>query len=241
MSLRFRLVFASACAALVALVFLSYGDHVRAEAEQVRSDAIKRYGGEVVELVVANEALEPGDVVTESDVSTREWIADLAPEDALTDLDDVVGRQVTVPVGKNAPVTELAFRDESEMADVPAGHVAVTVPVTDKLGISRSVAQGTSVVAYEVTDEGTRLIGDGMEVLSTPSQGTSVASGAQVVIAVPSDDVTSVLDASANGDLRLVLPAEDVDTSSSEAAAPEEVGDDASSSDPGTDTEGGRR
>lgn len=225
MSLRFRLVFAGACAVLVALVFVAYGDHVRAEAEQVRSEAIARYGGEVVSLVVANDSLEPGDVVSERNVSLREWVADLAPEDALTSLDDAIGREVSVPVGKNAPVTELAFRDSSEIAEVPEGHVAVSVPVTDSLGISRGVPQGSSVIAYEVTDEGSSLVSDDITVLSAPAKTTSLGTNVQVTLAVASDDVARLLQASANGDLRLVLPADDVDGASSQDRAPEDVGE----------------
>lgn len=221
MSLRFRLIFAGSCAVLAALVFLTYGNHVRAEAEQVRSEAIARYGGEVVDLVVANEALEPGDVVGEADVSLKEWVADLAPEGALTSIDDVVGREVSVPVAQNAPVTELAFRDSNELLDVPAGHVAVSIPLTDAIGVTRGVAQGTALIAYEVDGEGASLISSDIVVISAPAATTTVGASVQVTLAVASDDVSRVLAASARGDLRLALPAEDVDAQAEEAAPPE--------------------
>ena len=57
MSLRFRVVFALSCAVLTLLAFTSYAGQVRAEAEKVRSDAIARYGGEVVSLVVTNRQI----------------------------------------------------------------------------------------------------------------------------------------------------------------------------------------
>ena len=98
MSRRFRLVLAGAFALLGVVSCLAYADSVRAEAQRVRSDALARFGGEVAHLVVAEHALEAGDVVSESTVSVREWVADLAPEGALTSPDDVLGREVSVPV-----------------------------------------------------------------------------------------------------------------------------------------------
>jgi pilus assembly protein CpaB len=219
-SLRFRLVFAGSCAVLVLLAFVAYGNSVRAEAEKVRSEAIARYGGEVVSLVVTNSALEPGDVVGEKDVSVRDWVSDLAPQGAITSLDDVIGREVTVPVGKNAPVTKLAFRDSAHLADVPSGHVAVSVPVTDKLGVSRGVPQGSRLLAYKVSDEGSTLVCDDIVVLSAPAKASSIGSSAQLTLAVASKQVAAVLDASGKGDLRLVMPADDVDAPAGDAATP---------------------
>ncbi|MBP3884684.1 MAG: hypothetical protein J6D54_07090 [Olsenella sp.] len=210
MSLRFRVVFATACAALVALLFVVYADHVRAEADQVRKDAIARYGGEVVSLVVAEKGLEPGDVVSSTDVRMRDWVADLAPEGAITSLDSVVGKEVTVPVAPNSPVSELAFRSDSEAIDVPSGRVAVSVPITDKLGLSRGVRQGVTVAAYEVLDSGSSLIAEGITVLTSPqTRSSGIGTQGQVTLAVSPDSVTRVLSANAAGSLRLVMPADD--------------------------------
>ena len=210
MNRRFRLVLSAACALLALLACLAYADSVRAEAARVRADAIARFGGEVANLVVATSPLEAGDVATERNVSVREWVADLAPVGAFTSLDDVIGRQVSVPVAEGAPLTELNFRDESALAEVPAGHVAVSVPVTDKLGISRGVTRGARVNAYEIAEGGPRLIATDVQVLSELGQATGIVASQQVTIAVLPKDVTAVLGASASGDLRLVIPADDV-------------------------------
>lgn len=224
MSLRFRIVFASACAVLVVALFSLFASHVRAEAEQVRGDAIARYGGEVASLAVAQRALEPGDVVSASDVKMRDWLCDLAPEGALTNLDDVVGREVTVPVAANAPVTELAFRDASDAVDVPSGRVAVSVPVTDKLGITRGVRQGATVAAYEVKDTSSSLIAEGLTVLVPPqAKSASVGSQGQLTLAVSPEAVTRILAASASGDLRIVMPAADAAGLSNATKAPADL------------------
>ena len=51
MSVRFRVIFATACAVLAMIVCLNYSQHVQAEADRARSEVLARYGGEVVTLV----------------------------------------------------------------------------------------------------------------------------------------------------------------------------------------------
>ena len=62
MTLRFRLIFATACAVLAIMLGAAYSDKVKADVERQRSDAIARYGGEVVGVVVTKDGLRPGDV-----------------------------------------------------------------------------------------------------------------------------------------------------------------------------------
>lgn len=222
---RFRIVLSTACALLAVMLFVTYANHVRGEAERIRSEAIARYGGEVVELAVASETLEPGDVATHSNVSMREWLLDLAPEGALTSLDDVYGLEVGAPIAKGTPLTQLAFRSTSEVAEVPEGCVAVTIPITDKLGVPRSITVGASLVAYEVGSSDTRLISEGMTVLAIPGLASQYTTGAQITVSVPAEDAPVVLAAAATNDLRLVMPAKDVEAVDAHGAseAPEEL------------------
>lgn len=223
MSLRFRLVFASACAILVVLLCASYAESVRTEAEKVRSDALARYGGEVVSLVVAPEGLEAGDVVSRTNVKTSDWVAELSPQDAITNYDEVLGRQITIPVAAGAPLTELNFREEDELGEVPAGHVAVSVPITEKLGLSSGVRAGTRVVAYKALEDGTQLLSDDVTVLATSGSASGIARAA-VTLAVKPEVVSAVLSAGTAGDLRIVLPADDVtEFGTQDEAAPSEV------------------
>ncbi len=225
MSVRFRVIFATACAVLAMIVCLNYSQHVQAEADRARSEVLARYGGEVVTLVVSSAALEPGDVASQSNVTTREWLVDLAPEGALTNLDDVLGKEVGNAAPKGIPLTDVTFRDGSSMAEVPAGRVAVTVPVTDRLGVPRDVSQGATLAAYEVSSEGTTLICASMTVLAAPAQ-TNLGSTPQLTLAVLPEDVPAILSASASTDLRLVMPGSSA-AQDEEAlggpAAPEEI------------------
>ena len=230
MSKRFRLVFASACAVLCMLLCTLYASHVRQEADRVRSEAIERYGGEVVSLVVATSPLEPGDVVSKSNVTTRDWLVDMVPEGAITDMDKVLGQEVGVPAAKGAPLTDVNFRADETMAEVPKGHVALTLAITDKLGVPRTIAQGSLLEAFAVNDEGTVKIAEDMHVLSKPSA-TASLSGAQITVSVRPDDVAAVLEASAEGTLRLVVPADDAAGEATDSAgdddAPAELPEDA--------------
>ena len=209
MSLRFRLVFAGACSLLAVLAFCAYAGQVRAEAEKVRSDAIARYGGEIVSLVVANRQIEEGETVSAGDVARRDWIADLAPDGAMTSPDEIVGKKLTVACAKGAPVTKLNLRDDGGSIEVPSGHISVGIPLADRIGVSVDTPSGTKVVAYTTNDRGTSLLASNMVVLSV-AKGGSGSSGAGLSLAVLPDDVSKVLSASAAGELRLVVPADDV-------------------------------
>lgn len=223
MTRRFRLALSGAFAALTAVLCVLYAQEVRADAERQRAEALERFGGETVRLVVATRAIEAGEALTPQCVAERDWVAELAPADALTRLDEAVDRKVTVPAAEGAPLTELNFRDETEMPEVPAGYMAVQVPMGDKLGLPDAVAAGSKLVAYRVADEGTRLISGDVKVLVGVSAGTGYASRGSVSLAVRPDDVADILAASAEGSLRLVVPAADVEEGPV-PAAPTQVG-----------------
>ena len=208
-SKRLRLLLSLACALAAGAICTAYTTHVRDEAERARTEAMRRYGGEVVQLVVATRTIEAGEVVNMADVETRDWLSSLVPDGAQTSVDDVVGLEVSVPACSGAPLTELNFRDPEQMADIPSGHVAVSVPITEKLGVTTGIAVGTHVVAYRATEGTAELIGGDATVLGVPGTSSSVARGS-LTIAVTAKDVPEVLTASASGELRLVVPADDV-------------------------------
>ncbi|MCH3942351.1 MAG: SAF domain-containing protein [Atopobiaceae bacterium] len=224
MSSRIRIMAAAACAVGAMAASMAYAQQVKAAAVSERDAALERYGGEVTSLVVARRQLEAGDVVTKDDVETREWLADLAPEGCLSAVDEVVGKTVTEPVAKGSPVGTLAFRDPAGAVSVPSGHVAVTIPVTDKLGVSRDIAVGAAVQAWSVGDAGARLLSSDMTVLAVPAAKATQAGS--LTLAVVANDVQAVLVSSAAGELRLVMPASDVSapaTGQVAAAAPSSV------------------
>ncbi len=226
MKRRMRLVISGACAAGAVVLCLLYGNHVESQAESIRAEAVARYGGEVTRLLVATKTLEAGDVVSSANVTEKEWLSDLAPKGALTSFSDVAGKQVSVPVTQGAPLCELNFRESSAMAEVPSGYVALSVPLTDKLGLTSAVQVGTPLAAYRVADSKTSLLTADVQVLLAPSSdGSSVLSKGNLCVAVRPADVTGLLSASTEGSLRLVIPASDIGDLSGQAsgAAPTEV------------------
>lgn len=152
MSRRFTVTLAAAFALLAVVSCLAYGEEVRAEGERERQESLERYGGEVVGLVVATESLEAGDIVTTSNAEMRDWVSDLVPEGAMTSLDGVVGRRLTEPVAAGAPLCELNFRENESSLDIPSGKVALSIPVSDKLGVTRDVSAGDRLIAYRISD-----------------------------------------------------------------------------------------
>lgn len=224
MTRRFRLVVSGACALLAATLCLAYGRAERERVERERSEALERYGGEVVSLVVATEGIEAGQVVDRGNVAERDWLADLAPEGAVTGIDAVLGSEVSVPVAAGAPLTDLNFRDPSDAVDVPADRVALSVPASADLGLPPATAAGDVLAAYEVTADGVRSISRDVQVLAAPQAGSGLMSTGTLTVAVRPGEVARVLAASGEGSLRLALPGDEALTGSGEeVAAPSEV------------------
>jgi Flp pilus assembly protein CpaB len=212
MSRRFKIVLSAAFAALAIVLCLAYGESVRAEEEARRQETLTRYGGEVVELVVATTELEEGQVVSAGDVARRDWVSDLVPEGAITNMDDAVGKKVTVAAASGAPLTRLNFREAGTAVDVPSGRIAVSVPMAEKLGVGEGVVAGDRLVAYRVADGAATVLAKEVTVLSIPEGTKTLASGSQAMtIALEPGDVSAVLAASAEGSLRFGLPADDVE------------------------------
>lgn len=237
---RLRLVISGSCAVLAALLCAAYGQHVRDEEERVRTEALERYGGEVVSLVIAPDGLEAGEVVDRDNVIERDWLADLAPQGAVVGIDEVVGAEVTVPAAAGAPLTDLNFRDSEDSVEVPSGRVALSIPVTESLGLPPSAAEGTVLAAYRVGETGVSLVSADLLVLRGVGEQSGVGSRGSVTLAVTPGSVASVLSASDDGSLRLALPADDATGLSEELGlAPTRVAPEGTGSSESVTTDGG--
>ncbi len=206
MSKRFRLILSAAFGVLALMACLGYGEQVRAEAETDRAEALERYGGELVGIVVAARDLEPGEKVDSLTCEERDWVAELVPEGSLTSLEDSLGLTLTSPVSAGTPITETAVREDSTTLPIPDGTVAMSVALGDKTGVGSDVALGTQLVGYRVVDGETRVVSTGLTVIGQ-GEGAS-ASGASLTVAVPLDDVAAFIAAATDGSLRLVQPAD---------------------------------
>lgn len=81
------IVFGIICAICVAL----YASLVHQEADSARAEAMKRYGGEQVEVLVATKDIYPGETLTSSNTTMKTWLSDLLPDECITNFDEVKG------------------------------------------------------------------------------------------------------------------------------------------------------
>lgn len=231
-----KLLTSFACGVLAIMLAIAYADTVREQVLAERAEALERYGGEVTSLVVARSALNAGDLISESNVETREWLTDLAPTGAVMQLDDVIGMRLTSPVGKGEPLNEVDIAQTDGAIDVPEGRVAISVRISDKTGVRQDVAYGSQVLAYRFVDDDLELITSDALVISNASAATMSSSKETVCLAVLPKDVEAVLAASSDASLRLALPGTGVEASSFETVeAPMSVGAEETEDDEGSD------
>lgn len=219
MSFKFRVLCALLCAVAAAMISLQYSQSIRADAQKMREDLQARYGGETVELVVSTKALRVGDVIEPSDVVKRDWVSMLAPADAYTRMEDVVGKTVKVPLSENTPITQTTFAAMDEQYSIPEGYVALSIPLTEKLGLGQHIAPHTAVVAYEATQKASDLITSDMRVLYVQDEARGQFSSPSCVVAVKPQDVGRILTAQAKNSLKFVVPAQDTTSDNADASA----------------------
>ncbi len=207
---RARIATSAICGVVAALLALGGVQSARADAQRERSELLERYGGEVASLVIARRELASGSVVSEADVEQRDWLADLAPEGAITSVGDIVGSRLTSPVAKGAPLTRLSVASGEGDVEVPEGRVAVSVRAGERAGIPSDVSSGARVLVYEAAGDGVRLVCSDALVLGGSSTRSTSSTDRSLTLAVYPDEVSAVLTAAAAGSLRVALPADDV-------------------------------
>ena len=84
-----------ACGVLCAACVAGFMANVQGEADAARAEALARYGGEQVEVCVATRDVAAGERLDASAVETKLWVADLLPEQAVSDSMAAVGRTVS--------------------------------------------------------------------------------------------------------------------------------------------------
>ena len=219
MTAKARIAIAVACAVLAVVASHAYAQEARRKEAQLRQETLDRYGGEVVQLAVATRRLEAGATIAASDVALKEWVSELAPEGALQDLDELVGKTLSSAVAEGQVLTDLAVSSSASSLEIPSGTVAVSLALNDKLGLVSGVDAGSRVFAYRVDDGGTQLVSGKVTVVSLNSEGGALSSSKSVTVAAKPEDIPALLEAAAQGTLRLVLPASNVSAASAGVAA----------------------
>lgn len=176
--------------------------------------------------VVAVKPLAAYQPIPKDDVILAE--VTVAPREYYTSLEDVVGKEPLVDIDQGAPVTQRYFAEGNVLAkSVPPGFQAISVEVTDVIGVGGFVRPGdiVDVLMYlrngnevenaqaRVLLEKTRVLAyhellvdrpEGLRDAESPQQQANRRQRT-AVLAVPDDKTTRLMLGASMGELRLAL------------------------------------
>ncbi|QII07466.1 hypothetical protein BH93_20670 [Rhodococcoides fascians A25f] len=193
---KFRRVAAGALVALAAVLFVD--------------DAA---GDDRVEVITAGRDLTPGTVLTPADVVVSDWDSASVPEGALIDTAAVDGQTLTGPVRAGELLTDVRLLG-SRTATTALGTEARVVPVhLADAGVSDLLREGdqVDVLTVEVQEDpnavpAARVLASGaVVVLVSADAGGSRQRDRVVLLALPTDDATTVAAASLVSALTVTL------------------------------------
>ncbi len=98
----------------------------------------------MVRVVVAARPLAVGEVATPAALREVWWPADLVPESSVHDLASVLGRPLSVPLGRGEPLTTTRVKPGALLLGQPVDNVAVHVAVPDP-GLVAMISAGDQV------------------------------------------------------------------------------------------------
>lgn len=216
--------------ALCAGCIFAYSVQVREEADDARIEAMQRYGGEQVDVLVATKDIYPGEVVDASNAEVKTWLSDLLPSDCVTSFEDVKGMQAASLIISGEAVSQRRFDSGGSGIDVPQGCVALSVPAEDVQAVGGVLSAGDVVDVY-ATGSQTSCIGRRISVLATNVEHSNGIKGkvSWVTLAVPLEQSQEFVTASQSMDIYFVLPAPEIDRQSSDQSQNEEQDDPSSS------------
>lgn len=205
MKRRTRIALSVVSGVAAAIAALLYASSVQAEAQKAQQEALARYGGEVVSVCVATRDIEPGDVMDESCVANEEWIASLLPPDAVTSLDDVLGKTATSSIPRRSVLSPQYFKRDEKAVSVPSGKVAVSVASDAEHAVGGALVSNAVVDVYVSRDAvADRLVR--ARVLDTSAIANGGGDISWVTLAVDPASVRELLSATTKGVVTLVVP-----------------------------------
>ena len=204
------------CGVFCAVCVFMYSSIVRGEADSARAEAMQRYGGEQVEVLVATKDIYPGETLSSSNSVSKTWLSDLLPDGCITNLAEVKGVQVSSMIVKGEAISKRRFESSSASIEVPQGCVALSVAAQDVQAVGGSLCAGCLVDVY-ATGSQTACIGKNILVLATNVEGTNSSKSkvSWVTLAVPLEQSQEFVTASQSMDIYFVLPAQSSDSSDS--------------------------
>ena len=184
----------------------------RGEADSARAEAMQRYGGEQVDVLVATKDIYPGETLDASNAERKTWLSDLLPSECISSLDEVKGMQATSLIISGEAVARQRFESGGSGIEVPQGCVALAAPAQDVQAVGGALTAGDVVDVY-ATGSTTACIGKKISVLATnvDHANGSKAKVRWVTLAVPIDQSQEFVNASQSMDIYFVLPASNSD------------------------------
>lgn len=212
------------CALCCAICVALYVGQVEAQGAEAQAQLLARYGGDQVEVCVAKRDIAAGQVLADSDIEMRMWIATLLPSNAITSKNDAVGQQLGSAILAGEVISSSRFGFENSDVDVPDGLTAISVPARDVQAVGGALKTGMKVDVYAVGVESATKIAAQVLVLESFWAEGAASSNAWVTLAVLPERVEELVNAAENLELYFVLP-------SASAAALDAASDHVSNSD----------
>lgn len=206
---RKQTIIAVACGLLAALCVFAYTASIKSEASMARAAALRQYGGERTQVLVANTDIPIGTPITKTNASQEEWLVDMLPQGkAAQSFDEEDGLVAQVEIRKNEPILLERIGDGSSRISVPDGLSAVSVSSDDVLAVGGAIRAGSVVDVYVEASTGEiTLIGERILVLETSTpENAKDEKITWVTLAVKPTSVQELISASARGTIHFVLP-----------------------------------
>ena len=201
------------CGLGCALCVWTYGAQLTDQVAAERAEAIGRYGGEQLEVCVAQRTILEGETLDETAVQQRPWLVDLLPEGAVTDVHSLVGKRVSSTILEGEVLSDRRFTQSLKAFSVPPGKTALSVPAQAVQAVGGSLEAGMCVDVY-ATGVTTERILESVVILATglsDSESTfSSSASTWLTLAVPPEAVQEIVAAAQNLELYFTLPGQEV-------------------------------
>lgn len=206
---RKQALVAGACGIIAALCVFAYTATIQSEASMARASAIRSYGGERVEVLVANKTIPIGGAIDESNASVQEWLVDFLPQGrAAQGYEELEGLVAQTEIRVNEPVLLERVGDGSSRITVPDGLAAASVASDDVLAVGGAIRAGSVVDVYVEASSGEiTMLGEHILVLETSTlEDSKEKQISWVTLAVKPSSVSDLIAAASKGTIHFVLP-----------------------------------
>ncbi|PWD51953.1 hypothetical protein C8046_16170 [Serinibacter arcticus] len=164
-----------------------------------------------VDLVVATADLPAGHLLADADVGTVSIPVSAAPAAALRLGADAVGHRLAHPAGRGVPLVPSDLVDGGAWSFAEDGELVVPIRLADP-AVPDLLPTATPLHLVSATGAGSTLLTDRARLVAAVREETTTSvlgggehSGTLLLLAVPQEVATLVLDASAGGSLTVAL------------------------------------